>query len=78
MILCIEKQYYFWKCKGIQYGIGPDSLFLKGTLIVGESNLFFGDFSRKLNLLFLSLGRTILENTRILAGMLNVCFQTKL
>ena len=70
----------------------PLQLFCTGTFIIGESNLFlvciFQYFalsevssllisSSKFCLIFLSLGRTVLENTIILSGILNVYCKTK-
>ena len=68
-------------------------LFCKGTFVIWQSELFFGifcsvsfvsrslvfaDSPRKFCLLFLPLGSVILENARILFGILNVYYKTKI
>ena len=67
-------------------------LFCKSTFITGRNNLFFGnvffsnflfqnlvftDSTGKFYMLFLSLGETIPEHTRMLSQTLNISFKTK-
>ena len=68
-------------------------LFCKSTFITGRNNLFFGnvffsnflfqnlvftDSTGKFYMLFLSLGGTISENTRMLSQTLNISCKTKI